>query len=104
MNIFVVDYNPVRAAKMLCDQHVVKMPLESAQILCAAYEQEKAPYRRTHYNHPCTIWTRTSKENYLWLIDHGLALCHEYTYRYQKVHKSEEVIRWCEENIRTFFL
>ncbi len=99
MNIFVLDKNPIKAAKQLCDQHVVKMPLESAQMLCAAFPKNKAPYKRTHYNHPCTIWTRTSKANYNWLIKHGLALCDEYKYRYKREHKSRDVIIWCKKNI-----
>lgn len=99
MNIFVLDYNPVKAAKMMCDKHVVKMPLETAQLLCSAFDPGTAPYKRTHYNHPCSIWARESKENFLWLVSHGLALCEEYTFRYKKSHKSEEVIRWCLKNI-----
>ena len=84
MNIFVLDYNPKRAAQMQCDKHVVKMPLETAQILCSAFEPGTAPYKRTHYNHPCSVWGRESKVNYKWLIEHGLALSDEYTYRYGK--------------------
>lgn len=99
MNIFVLDYSPVKAAQMQCDKHVVKMPLESAQILCTAFPKGSAPYKLTHYNHPCSIWCRQSEENYKWLIQHGLALCDEYTYRYGKHHKSRDVILWCEQNI-----
>ncbi len=99
MNIFVLDQNPVQAAKMQCDKHVVKMPLETAQLLCNAYPKGEAPYRQTHFNHPCSIWARESRENYLWLIEHGLALCAEYTHRYGKTHKSQEVILWCKDNI-----
>jgi hypothetical protein len=99
MNIFVLDYNPVKAARYQCDSHVVKMSLESAQILCSAFEPGTAPYKRTHFNHPCSIWARTSKENYEWLLEHAIALCDEYTYRYDKVHKSKRVILWCKDNI-----
>lgn len=99
MNIFVLDYNPEKAAKMQCDKHVVKMPLETAQLLCSAFKQGEAPYKRTHYNHPCAIWTRYSKENFLWLVKHGVALCDEYTFRYGKVHKSKAVILWCLKHI-----
>ena len=75
------------------------MILETAQMLCAPFENGKAPYMRAHYNHPCTIWARTSKENYEWLITHGLALCNEYTFRYGKRHASQDVIIWCSENM-----
>ncbi|MCO4794863.1 MAG: hypothetical protein KC493_14180 [Bacteriovoracaceae bacterium] len=97
MNIFVLDYDPTLAARYQCDKHVVKMSLETAQILTAAFEPGVAPYRRTHFNHPCTVWSRESVENYNWLIEHGLALCDEFTFRYGKIHKSREVILWCEK-------
>ena len=98
MNIFVLDYNPTRAAKMQCDKHVVKMALETAQLLCTAFPGGTAPYKLTHFNHPCAIWCRESLKNYNWLIDHGIALCDEYQHRYGKTHKSKEVILWCKRN------
>jgi hypothetical protein len=98
MNIFVLDENPIAAAKFACDKHVVKMILESAQLLCSVHPEGTAPYKRTHYNHPCTKWTRESEHNYDWLISHAYALCLEYTKRYGKVHKSQQVIKWCDEN------
>lgn len=97
MNIFVLDNDPMVAAKHQCDKHVVKMVLETAQMLCTAYDE--APYKPTHRNHPCSIWARQTKENYLWLIIHGLALAEEYTERYGKVHKSQRVIEWCRDNM-----
>lgn len=98
MNIFVLDEDPVKSAQMQCDKHVVKMVLETAQLLCSVYD--KAPYRRTHYNHPCAIWTRTSLANYKWLIEHGRALAEEYKLRYGKEHASKIVIEWCAVELR----
>lgn len=49
------------------------------------------PYRLTHKNHPCSIWTRKSKANYMWLAELGLELCTEYTHRYDKIHKTEQI-------------
>ena len=99
MNIFVLDENPVVAAKYACDNHCVKMILESAQMLCSAYPEGTAPYKRSYYNHPCTRWSRASTENYDWLVEHAYALCEEYTRRYgNKVHKSQQVIEWCDKN------
>ena len=92
MNIFVLDNDPFKAAEYQCDKHVVKMVLETAQLLCSAHET--APYKRTHYNHPCAIWTRSSLSNYNWLVKHGLGLAREYALRYNKAHKSTEVIEW----------
>ena len=70
MNIFVLHKDPVVAAQMQCDKHVVKMLLESAQMLCSPFEPGSAPYRRSHYNHPCSKWARESSSNYQWLWDH----------------------------------
>jgi len=98
MNIFVLDKNPHVAAMYACDKHVVKMILESAQMLCSVHPEGTAPYKRSFYNHPCTKWVRASSENYDWLIEHARALCTEYTRRYGKVHKSEKVIDWCDAN------
>lgn len=100
MNIFVLDYDPIKAAQMQCDKHVVKMILETAQLLCSIYPANTAPYKRTHYNHPCAVWTRESIANYTWLYNHGIALCEEYSYRYNKIHKSQSIILWCKNNIK----
>lgn len=99
MNIFVLSEDPIEAAQMMCDKHVVKMILESGQMLCAAHPEGEAPWKRTHYNHPCTVWTRTSSANYEWLAAHGLALCEEYTRRYGRRHASEDVLIWCAEHV-----
>lgn len=99
MNIFILDIDPTVAATMQCDKHVVKMIVESAQMLCSAFDGGVAPYKRTHYNHPCSVWVRKSEANFNWLIEHSLALCDEYTFRYGKKHKSLSVIEWCRQSI-----
>lgn len=104
MNIFVLDYDPKSCAQMHCDKHVVKMILETAQLLCGVHhmtnqETEHVPYKLSHKNHPCSIWARECIENYIWLCDLGLELCEEYTYRYGKRHKSQEIIEWCLLNL-----
>lgn len=97
MNIFVLDKNPLYAAQYHCDKHVVKMVLETAQILStvAVSKIPKAAgylYRPTHRNHPCTIWAGESFYNTAWLCSLGINLANEYQYRYDKVHKSKEII------------
>lgn len=94
MNVFVLSACPVAAAQFLNDKHVVKMCLESAQILCTVHHHYglDAPYRATHRNHPCVLWAIASFGNYTWLRRHGAAIGQEYTYRYGKVHKSAIVI------------
>ena len=97
MNIFVLDHDPETAASMVCDKHVVKMILETAQMMCTvvASHGHDTPYRPTHKKHPCTLWAGKSRDNWNWLIDHGMAMSEEYTRRYGRVHKSQSVIEWC---------
>ena len=105
MNIFVLSEDPIIAAQMQCNKHVVKMILETAQMLCTVARQNghhNAPYRATHAKHPCTIWASQSRENWTWLVAHGLSMCGEYTRRYGKTHKSESVIRWCARQPHSF--
>ena len=101
MNIFVTDPSPTKSAQALPDKHIVKMPLETCQMLsivCSdkwghgygelhrtngeAYKTEKGAFR----NHPCTKWAADSMYNTAWLIQHGCSLVHEYWYRYGKIH------------------
>lgn len=89
MNVFILSTNPVEAAQMQCDKHVVKQVLETAQILSTICG---GPYKPTHQNHPCVKWARLNRTNFSWLKRHGLALCDEYTKRYGKVHKCHDVI------------
>jgi len=102
MNIFVLDFDVKKCAVYHCDKHVVKMILETAQLLCGVHHvaesQYEIPYKLSHKNHPCAKWARESLSNYLYLCELGLELCYEYTYRYGKRHKSQDVIEWCLEN------
>ena len=100
MNIFFLDEDPKMSAQYHVDKHVVKMILETAQLLCGVHhatapDNTYVPYKLSHKNHPCSIWARTSLSNYLYLCELGLELCKEYTYRYGKRHKSQDVIEWC---------
>lgn len=116
-NIFAVESDPFAAARALCDRHVHKMVLETAQILSTVHRLldgtphieltskghkktvyrlpnplDSAIYQATHRNHPCVVWARTSHSNYEWLMWHGLELGDEYLKRYGKVHKSAKLI------------
>jgi len=95
VNIFALDADPIRAAEMACDQHVVKMATETAQMLSTVCRLHgvNVGYKVSHVNHPCTKWAGTTQENFRWLVEHGLGLCGEYTYRYGKVHAAATVIR-----------
>ena len=92
MNIFYLDKCPNKAAKVQYNKHVVKMILESAQMLCAAHhvlgDPADVPYKLAHKNHPSTIWVRENSLHYDWLYEHMMALGDEYTARYNKTHMS----------------
>jgi len=119
MNIFILDEDPRIAASMHCDKHVPKMVLESAQMLSTAHRmldgvetkrrsksgktmskyfmlsdvREHHLYNAVHFNHPCTVWTRESTQNYLWHYELFIALCDEYTKRYGKLHLTDRSLR-----------
>ena len=92
MNIFYLDKCPNKAAKVQYNKHVVKMILESAQMLCAAHHvlgnSDDLPYKLAHKNHPSTIWARENSLHYDWLYEHFVALSREYRKRYGKTHMS----------------
>ena len=106
MNIFVTDPCPIQSARNLPDKHIVKMPLETCQMLAIIYSdwyygvgklyklngQPYATARGAFRNHPCTQWAAANQYNLAWLIQHGLALCDEYTTRYHKVHTCQDVL------------
>ncbi len=121
MNIFCVDKDPKVAAESLCDKHIVKMIIESAQMLSAAIdvnykfmlrgdpetkpiEQLGLPgYPPAHIKHPCTMWVIESLANYKWLLVHMRSLCNEYRLRYDKVHKTEGCLMTYEGQIPNMF-
>ena len=110
MNIFVTDPCPIQSARNLPDKHIVKMPLETCQMLAIIYsdwyhdlgklyKKDGTPYRTQHgafRKHPCTMWAAATPYNLAWLIRHGYALCHEYNLRYGKVHTCLDVIEQAE--------
>lgn len=109
MNIFVLHLNPKIAALYHCNVHLIKMILESAQILSTTHRlldgrcitqkrkiwvlddpyMEEKLYKSTHYNHPCVQWTTKSKKNYKWLYKLFYHLCKRYTNLYGKTHLCE---------------
>lgn len=97
MNLFLLSRRPRKLAKLHCNKHVVKMILETTQLLwtavhCGNKTMPKTvhkPYRKTHVWHPTAMWVRESPQNHAFTIKVGLALCKEYTRRYGKVHKCQ---------------
>lgn len=123
MNIFALDPDPVVAATYNCSKHTIKMILELSQILSTAHRvldgilidglsksgrrqkqyihPNESLYKATHINHPSAKYCRDSKDQYIWTAKHLRALCDEYTYRYGKVHKTEQIglVDWLNSNI-----
>ncbi len=99
MNIFVFNKDPILAADDMCKSHMIKMPLETTQMLCTSINLKgiQTKYKSCHMNHPCTIWTRQSKTNFNWLIEHGKRQFENYTTYFGKVHASQEVFEQCEK-------
>lgn len=116
MNIFYVHRNSIIAAQSLGDKHVIKMILESAQLLSTAHRvldgikyttmgkkrkvkrytildaRENTLYEATHINHPSAVWVRESQGHYHWLYGHFIGLLDEYSFRYNKTHKCTRLI------------
>ncbi len=98
MNIFYLHKDPHKAAEYQYNKHVVKMILESAQMLCTAHHMlgdrdvdgdfVNVPYKKAHINHPSTIWVRENSLHYDWLYEHMMALGAEYKRRYGRKHLS----------------
>lgn len=98
MNIFFLDRDPRYAASALCDKHLRKMLLETAQILCTVHHKAGTsevlvPYKPTHSNHPCVVWAGSSTKAFEWVCDLGMWMDLEYCARYGKTHASGEVIK-----------
>ena len=89
MNIFYLSHDLDEAARVMYNRHVVKMILESAQLLCTAHHElgnHDVPYKSTHKNHPSAIWTRSNDLSYMWVYEHMMALGEEYKRRYGRTH------------------
>ena len=110
MNIFYLNEDPRTAAHYHCDKHVVKMIMETVQLLSTAHRvldgnewaDEVGLVASTHVNHPSAVWVRESAENYCWAYDLFEALCVEKRERYVKPHSYEKylsVLIRCPDNI-----
>lgn len=103
MNLFYLHADTKICAQMHVSKHVIKMILEICQMLSTTHhvtDSDYVPkYKKAFVNHPVTIWMRESKDNYIYSCKLAKELCKEYTYRYHKVHKSEEQVDLLSQNI-----
>ena len=115
MNIFYLHEDPIQNAKWHIDKHIVKMPIEYAQLMSTAHrlldgemylgktaigrnikrwklhdEREDILYKASHINHPSAVWVRESIENYFQMYKLYMAVLAEFTNRYGKVHGSSK--------------
>jgi len=96
MNLFVLDTNPLTAATALNDKHVLKMILETAQLLDGGTRpiMQAIQPNQTHEivgipasqkNNPC-ILSASSEIVWDYAHRHFIGLLGEYRYRYGKRH------------------
>ena len=111
MNLFVLNLDPFVAARENCDKHIVKIPLEAAEMLGYTYIEKGTFFEPTpqinnidlfpfkmHYNHPMSCWVRESQSNFGWTLNHLRGLLDEYTFRYGKKHSIEKSYNWVVKN------
>ena len=103
MNIFHLDKNPKTCAEYHCDKHVVKMILETSQMLSTAYQKHAVEsdslYKSAYPNHPMTLWVGETYKNFGWTLLLGESLGFQYTHRYNKRHKSMRIINYFFKNL-----
>jgi len=123
MNIFFLDIDPKKAAEYMCDKHIVKMIVESVQMLSNPYYYQlgikkmsevndnnkdkvnktwsglprQTPYRISFPGHPCSVWVSFSMSNWNWLLTHALELCNQYQLRYNKTHSILPNLLWMQQ-------
>ncbi len=102
MNVFYLDENPELAVRFYVDRHILKMQIESCQMLCSAFwlQNLEAPYKLVHKNHPCSKWCRHSLKNFNLLLKLAQNICYEYTFRYGKIHACSKILEWVDSNKR----
>lgn len=95
MNLFYLDHDIDKIAEYHADKHVIKMPVECAQMLSTNLRERlgiDCGYKSVFINHPCTRWAAENQKNFIWLWRLGMALCDEYKYRYGKTHATKVVL------------
>jgi len=111
MNIFHLHKDPEICASYHCDKHVVKMILETGQMLSTAYQRhcgiDEQLYKPAYPKHPMTIWVGDSLGNYMWSMDLLGHLLNQYRLRYHnRIHKTGRILNnliCLNENIKDKF-
>ncbi len=97
---------PLESVQLLCTAHRV---LDGTLTTKKVFSEKTSKYRNkkvwslpderdlllydsiSNYTHVSAIWARTSSENYKWLHELATEQFKEYTYRYGKIHKCEQI-------------
>ena len=102
MNIFFLDEAPYKSAEYLCDKHIPKMILESAQMLSTAVQRYTGRieelYKPAYPNHPMTKWVGFNRDCFRWALENAVFISQEYCKRFNKLHKSSAVINTIYDN------
>ena len=98
MNLLILDYDPVKIPKMLGDLHLKQQIDDVATLLCSVYANGTAPRLRRQYNHPCSVWARTNRNNIEWLFSYGVELCQEHLHRFDVLPPAYGTIYWCKNH------
>lgn len=94
MNIFLLHKDYQISAALHPSKLLPKMLLEHTQMLCTAAKYHNPDltyswmYKPVHKKHPCNLWLRLSKANYLEMLDRTNAMWEEHQKRSSNNHKS----------------
>jgi hypothetical protein len=108
VNFFYLDKDPKKCAKYYCNKHILKIPIEIAQILSKIHYElnSKIDYSKIYKNSSVVkntlgpyCWIKESLDNYFWASKLGLELINEYKIRYNKTeHKTESILQYLYKN------
>lgn len=111
MNIFATDRDTTTCATYHTDSHIVKMPLEMAQMVSFVYNHKEfwdksipqllMKHSPSHDKHPCSLWMQENISNFYWSVELGIKLVEEYRYRYnsEKHERCLLIFKWAMDNL-----
>ena len=101
MQLYVLDYNTQKSVEMLSNCHVIKMCLETSQILSSVrfnlgVDLNNLMPKPYNPNHP-VIKAINNNHKINWLLDYNRCLHNEYIYRFDKKHSYFKLIELYED-------
>lgn len=101
VNFFYLDQDPKKCAKYYCNKHIIKIPIEIAQILSKVHHElnSNIDFSKIYKNSIVVNnsigpyqWIKESYDNYIWACKLGLELINQYKLRYNKENHKTEII------------